>query len=71
MIGRMPQRTGYPRNDSCRSCLDEGEEESVEHLLCDCPVLQGRRIQCLGKRSFNNLEYLSDVPLMIRLQIEF
>ena len=64
MIGRMSERMGYPRNDLCRSCFDEEEEESVQHLLCDCPALQGRRLQCLGSRSFDNLECLSDVPLM-------
>ena len=47
MIGRMSERTGYPRNDLHRSCLDEEEEESVQHLLCDCPALQGSRLQCL------------------------
>ena len=68
MIGRMSERMGYPRNDLFRSCLDN-EEESVQHLLCDCPVLQGRRLQCLGRLSFENLECLSDVPLMNLLRI--
>ena len=64
MIGLLSERFGYPRNDLCRSCLDEEEEESVQHLLCDCPALQGRRLQCLRTHSFDILECLSDVPLM-------
>jgi len=28
-----------PQNDFCRSCTDEEEEETVEHLLCFCPAL--------------------------------
>ena len=64
MMGRMSERMGYPRNDLCRSCLDEKEKESVQHLLYDCSALQERRLQCLGRRSFNNLECFSDVPLM-------
>ena len=62
MIGRMSERMCYPRNDLCSSCLDE--EEMVQHQLCDCPTLQGRRLQCLGKQSFRDLECLKDVPLL-------
>ena len=67
MIGRMSERMGYPQNDLFRSCLDE--EESVQHLICDCPALQGRRLQCLGRHSFSNLECLNDVPLMGLLRL--
>ena len=56
IIGRMSKRMGYLRYDICSRCLDEEEEESVQHLLCDCPPLQERRLQCLGRRRFNNLD---------------
>lgn len=38
------------------SCLDEKEEESIEHLLCECPVLRGGRLQLLGMHSFQDLD---------------
>lgn len=28
---------GYNGNDLFKSSLDEEEEESIQHLLCDCP----------------------------------
>ena len=34
VIGRHAQRLLLPYNDFCRSCNDEEEEESTEHLLC-------------------------------------
>ena len=48
-----------PCRDLCRSYLNEKEEELVQHILCDCPALQGLRRQCLGRHSFKNA-----VPLM-------
>lgn len=38
-------------------CLDE--KVSIQQLLCNCP-LQRRRLKCLGRRKFYNLEYLND-----------
>ncbi|KAI8117663.1 hypothetical protein CVS40_10537 [Lucilia cuprina] len=29
-----------PFNDYCRSCQNEDEEETITHLLCDCPALR-------------------------------
>lgn len=61
-IGRMAVRWGYSREDYCRSCGDE-EEESVQHMLCDCPGLKERRLKCLGRRFFDDLDSLGNVSL--------
>ncbi|KAL7726004.1 hypothetical protein ACLKA6_005752 [Drosophila palustris] len=62
-IGRMAQRYGGPYQDFCRSCGDEEEMESVQHLLCDCPALQRRRKRFLGKPFFVDLGSLANVRL--------
>ncbi|KAL7739832.1 hypothetical protein ACLKA6_003274 [Drosophila palustris] len=62
-IGRMAQRYGGPYQDFCRSCGDEEEMESVQHLLCDCPALQRRRNRFLGKPFFVDLGSLANVRL--------
>lgn len=46
MIGRISEAIGHPRNNLCRSCLDE--KESMQHLIYDYTALQGRRQQCFG-----------------------
>lgn len=60
-IGRMATRWGYSRRDYCGSRGDE--EETVEHLLCECPRLKERRLRYLGSRFFEDLDSLSDVNL--------
>lgn len=62
-IGRMAARMNIPHEDYCRSCLDEDEEETVEHLLCNCTELQEYRLSFLGNRLFADLADLADVPL--------
>ena len=39
LIGQHAKRLGLFSNDFCRSCRDEKEEESIPHLLCNCPAL--------------------------------
>jgi hypothetical protein len=63
IIGRMAEHMGDRRQDFCRNCKDEEEEESVHHLLCDCPGLQKRRLKYLGCRFFYGLGCLADVGL--------
>lgn len=38
----------------------EEDEESVQHILCYCPALQERTLQCISRHSFRRLEYLND-----------
>ena len=58
----MAVRWGYSREDYCRSCGEE--EESVQHMLCDCPGLKERRLKCLGRRFFDDLDSLGNVSLL-------
>lgn len=45
-------------NDFCRKCLGDGEEESVQHILCYFPIFQGRKLKFLVVRRFRDLECL-------------
>lgn len=56
------ERIGYPEKDLCKSCSDK--EESVQHFLCDCPALQGCRLQCRLGHNFHNFECFNDVQLI-------
>ena len=40
-------RIGVSDDTSCRLCLEE--EESAEHILCECEALAYSRMQHLGK----------------------
>lgn len=62
-FGNHARRLGLPYNDFCRSCRDEEEEETISHLLCDCPALENERLRYLGRRSFNSLLELTTVEL--------
>lgn len=63
-IGTFAAKLGLPHQDFCRSCRDEEEVESVQHLLCECPALQNRRHRFLGDRWFEDLGMLANVPLV-------
>lgn len=63
-IGHMAARYGVPHHDFCRSCRDEEEIETVQHLLCDCPALQGKRLKHLGNTFLAELNNVSKTPLM-------
>jgi len=38
LVGTHAGRLKAPKNDFCRSCRDEEEEETVEHLLLSSPM---------------------------------
>ena len=63
LIGAMATRMGAVGNDLCRSCGDEEAQESIEHLLCECPALQERRLATLGVRFPDDLGEVSEVKL--------
>ena len=63
LIGVMAARMGVDSNDLCRSCGDEEAQESIEHLLCECPALQERRLATLGVRFLRDLEEVSETKL--------
>ncbi|XP_041449660.1 LOW QUALITY PROTEIN: uncharacterized protein LOC121404391, partial [Drosophila obscura] len=61
LIGTHASRLGAPYNDFCRSCRDEDEEETVEHLFCSCPALSRRRLQYLGAPFLINISDMSTI----------
>jgi ribonuclease HI len=63
LIGVMATRMGVPGNDLCRSCGDEEAQEDIEHLLCECPALQERRLATLGVRFPGDLEEVREAKL--------
>lgn len=63
----------YTGNYSSMSCLDEREEESVQHLVYDSPVLRRCRKQFFGIHSYRVLLCLRDISLinLLRFEIQF
>ncbi|EDW38656.1 GL15379 [Drosophila persimilis] len=59
LVGTHASRLGAPYNDFCRSCRDEDEEETVEHLICSCPALRRRRLHHLGSAFLNHIWEMS------------
>ncbi|KAI8115864.1 hypothetical protein CVS40_11986 [Lucilia cuprina] len=62
-FGNHARRIGLPFNDYCMSCQNENEEETITHLLCDCPALAEARFQTLGLTYFGDLTELSNIKL--------
>lgn len=58
-LGRHASRLGLPFNECCRSCGDREREETVFHLLCECPALSARRNKFLGGYILSGLGELS------------
>ncbi|XP_044317430.1 uncharacterized protein LOC123038043 [Drosophila rhopaloa] len=63
LVGAHAGRLKAPKNDFCRSCRDEEEEETVEHLLCSCPALCRLRLKHLGYPFINDLTEISQTNL--------
>jgi len=52
-----------PQNDFYRSCRDEEEEETVEHLLCFCPALCRLRLKHLRSPFIDDLTEVLEINL--------
>lgn len=63
-VGRHAARLGIPHNDYCRSCKDGAEEETLEHYLCECPALAGRRFALLGGYVLEGLGDIAKVAML-------
>ncbi|KAJ8975982.1 hypothetical protein NQ317_016228 [Molorchus minor] len=48
-------------DDFCREC-DE-EEETIEHLLCQCPLLESRRLEMLGQCFLDGLDEAAEMDI--------
>ncbi|XP_017490460.1 PREDICTED: uncharacterized protein LOC108378663 [Rhagoletis zephyria] len=62
-IGKHAAKIGLPHNMICRSCQLEDSEESVQHLLCECPGLSNIRHKTLGKHLVAELTDLSGATI--------
>ena len=62
-LGKHAERLGLPFNDYCRSCGSEEEEETVLHLMCQCPALARKRLTTLGAAFFPSLTSLSSLDI--------
>lgn len=64
-IGRYCARISGNPNTAvvCRSCNSIDSEESIFHLLCECPCLRTKRNTHLGQMFFDNLSELSFINL--------
>ena len=60
-VGAHTARLGIPYNAFCRSCKNSAEDESLEHYLCDCPALTGKRFALLGGYVLGGLEDIAKV----------
>ena len=63
LIGEHAKRLGIAYNDFCRSCRDEEEIESVEHLLCHCSAHSRRRLSVLGSAFLGSLTDLASTNI--------
>jgi len=61
--GANAGRLKAPQNDFCRSCRDEEEVETVEHLLCFCPALCRLRLKHLRSPFIDDLTEISEINL--------
>jgi ribonuclease HI len=59
LFGEHARRLGLQTNDFCRSCMDEEEEETLDHFLCSCPALSYKRHRYLGVYGMENLAELA------------
>ena len=60
-FGIHAKRLGIHHYDYCRSCKDEEEEETTEHLLCHCPIFEYQRHQLFGLQRITDKSCLSRV----------
>ena len=58
-MGTHAVRLGVLPDASCQSCMEEGEVESSQHFLLQCPAFARLRLKYLGNHTFGGPEYLS------------
>jgi len=63
LVGTHAGRLKASQNGFCRSCREEEEEETVEHLLCFCPALCRLRLKHLGSPFIDDLTEISKINL--------
>jgi len=63
LVGAHAGRLKAPQNDFCRSCRDEEEVETVEHLLCFYPALCRLRLKHLRSPFIDDLTEIPEINL--------
>ena len=58
LIAKHAKRLGLTASSECSRCIG-GEEDTIEHLVCDCPALSNRRLLHLGCRTLEELRELT------------
>jgi ribonuclease HI len=61
MLRKHARRLGLAQSSNCRGC--NVEEETVAHILCDCPVVRTKRLKYLGKFFFDNINEIRNIEL--------
>jgi len=61
LVGTHAGRLKAPQKYFCKSCRDEEEEETVEHLFCFCPALCRRRLKHLGNPFIDDLTEIAEI----------
>ena len=59
--GANLKRWGKTSDDTCKEC--HMEEETITHLLCQCPALENKRLKLLGLSFIGDLEEASRVDI--------
>lgn len=64
LVGKHAKRMGLISDSNCRRC-DEGEEETIEHILCHCPALARARHSIMGQYNFENVRKVARMDIKI------
>jgi len=60
-----PKRIGLEKHEDCRFCGDE--EETSEHLFCECDAVSNIRTNLFGSSIINDAKIFSLEPLQTKL----
>lgn len=60
-VGSRLMKMGKRTDELCTECNEE--EETIEHLMCYCPALVPKRIQCMGSETLECLGEAADLDI--------
>lgn len=63
LVGRHTERLEASSNDLCQSCKTEEEEETVVHLICQCPALARTSMRDFGIPYLDSFSDLTVIKL--------
>ena len=59
------RRLGTRYNDYCTSCQKVKEEETIEHLLCECKALYRKRIATSDRGFLDDISEIAQIKLFV------